>query len=198
MAITRQLLFSMSLEPDQISVGGFYSYAQARDGNGDGALFSCAYCPPLKSGAISLVQDQVFLGMHGADAMLQSFNNNKTLDGEEDLDAFAILNLLAPTGKDQEPLGLVRFVALEMANINTLEKGLVVQYCIDAESPHLSAPLWIATHYSSGNKCYFPRAVGRWIHLKVIDETLYVGRDVFGGFALEYYELGTRQAEASS
>lgn len=206
MAIVRQLLFSMSLDEDKVSVGGFYSYAQIVDGNADGASFSCAYSPSAKAENIAMIQPRVFLGTMGSDVMLQSFHEGKVLDGEDEVNAYAITNMISPalvnaqnTNAGSEPFEICRFINLEMGNINALAKGVVVQYSIEAESPHLVSPIWQDLHYDDGNnRAFFPRALGRWIHLKITDSTMLINTDVWGAFILGYYPLGTRDEGAKN
>jgi len=198
MAIVRQLIFSMSLEED-IPLAGFYSYDLVLDGNPDGASFSCAYCPSAKEGVIAMQPITVFLGTVGSTSMLETFVASRTMDGENNIDAYAVTNLMAPTLKKEEPFELVRFINIEMSNINALSKGVVVEYSIDAESPNLISPVWEGMHYSPGEtRAFFPRAVGRWVHLKITDGRDAVDEDIWGGFAIGYYPLGTRTGEAST
>lgn len=200
MAIARQLVFSMSIDEDKLNVGGFYSWNQIVDGNATGSVFSCAYCPAGKASNISMIQSRVFLGTMSSDSMLQTFHEGKTLDGEEEVNAYMITNMIAPSGKDpDEGFEMCRFINLEMTNINALSRGVVVEYSIDAEAPHQISPMWEATHYDTGNnRVFFPRAVGRWIHLKITDESGLANRDAWGAFMIGYYPLGTRDSEASS
>lgn len=204
MAIARQLIFSMSLNEDKLSVGGFYSWAQVVDGNSDGATFSCAYIPPAKATSIAMIQPRAFLGTMGADVMLQTFHEGKTQDGESDINAYAITNMISPalanaqnTNAGSEPLEICRWVNLEMANINALAKGIVVQYAVEAESPHLVSPVWQDMYYDTGNnRAFFPRCLARWIHLKITDTTMLINTDIWGAFVLGFYPLGTRDQGA--
>jgi len=200
MAIARQRVFSMSVDEDRVNVGGFYTWNQIVDGNSTGSVFSCAFCPSGKASNISMIQSRVFLGTMSSNVMLQTFHEGKTLDGEEEVDAYMISNMIAPSGKDpDEAFELCRFINLEMTNINALSKGVVVEYSIEAESPHLVSPMWEAMHYDTGNnRAFFPRAVGRWIHLKITDESGLANKDAWGAFTIGYYPLGTRDSEASS
>ena len=206
MAIARQFMFSMSLNEDKVSVGGFYSYAQVVDGNASGTAFSCAYIPPAKATKISMVQPRVFLGTVGSDVMLQTFHEGKTQDGDSDVSAYAITNMISPalsnaqnTNAGSEPLEICRWINLEMANINALGNGVVVQYAVEAESPHLVSPTWQDMYYDTGdNRAFFPRALARWIHLKIIDSTMLNNVDMWGAFTLGFYPLGTRTEGAKN
>lgn len=206
MAIARQLIFSMSLNEDKVSVGGFYSYAQIVDGNATGSVFSCAYTPPAKATNIAMIQPRAFLGTIGSDMMLQTFHEGKTQDGDSDINAYAITNMISPalanaqnTNAGSEPLEICRWINLEMANINALAKGIVVQYAVEAESPHLVSPTWQDMHYDTGNnRAFFPRCLARWIHLKITDATMLINTDVWGAFVLGFYPLGTRDQGAKN
>jgi len=198
MSVARQLIFSMSLDPE-LSVSGFYSFPQLADGNGSGSMFTCAYIPPQKSGTISMRPNVVFLGTQNTSLMLQALNENKTLDGDTEISANIISNAIIPTLEKEEPMEMVRFISLEMGNINALPNGVVIKYLVDKENPHINGYLWNDTYYESGsNRVFFPDAVGRWLHIKVIDETQVISRDMWTSFTLSYYRLGTRPQEGAS
>ena len=198
MSVTRQLIFSTSLE-DNLSVSGFYSFKDLIDGNSSGSYFSCAYIPAQKSGTISMRPNVVFLGTQGSTMMLQSLNESKIKDGDQTITATFISNMIVPNGKGDEPLEMNRFISLEMGNINSLPDGVVIEYLVDEANPHLTGPIWSATHYEAGtNRVFFPRAVGRWIHIRITDSTGITSSDVWSGFTLSYYPLGTRPEDAGS
>ena len=192
MAIARQIIFSTTLIQDQVSLSGFYSYDQLMDGNPDGHYFSCAYYPSAKDGVISMRPTGFFLGTHNAETMYHTFLESEITDEGSTIVGTVIPTMIAPESRD-EPLQMNRFISVEMGNINALSKGIVVQYSVDKESPHLLSPLWKDSYYVAGeNRAFFPDAVGRWLHLKILDNREEGVRDAWGGFLINYYPLGTR------
>jgi hypothetical protein len=197
MSLVRQIVFSISDEGGG-SVTGFYSWDSVMDNNADGKMFTCGYSPDKKSDVISVSQSSVFVGTKDAGLVIEAFKRGVAQDNGVNVDARAITNPIVLTDEQNEPYEVCRFLSLETLDINGLEGGVVLQYAIDAKAPQRISPAWINAHYSPGkSRAFFPQGIARWLHLQILDSTGVVDEEVFGPFAIEFYQIGSRDGEST-
>jgi hypothetical protein len=174
-----------------------YSWEAVEDGNSDGQMITCAFCPPpAKYGILGTRQECVFLGVSGCDFVVKSFDASKSQDNDNVITAMAITNRIDPTQALGSPPDAKRYVSLSFQNVNPLSKGLDVDYAKESEDPIEDVVTWDEFHWDTGSsRISFPRGLAQWIHLRIKDLTVYANRVVFGSFVVNFYNLFGREQE---
>lgn len=197
MPSARQLVLAVDVDSESGLILNTYSWAAIPDQNSDGKAITCAFVPPAKSYDINPMQETMFLGTINADLSIQTFRRDLSQDGDEDVTAVAITNRLDPTFLETGWSDTKRFTHIEFPSVNPISKGLTVEYCREAESPHIEGTTWEEFSIGSNErKGTFPSGLAKWIHLRITDDTNLTNQEVFGSFCLYYYNLFSRTGES--
>jgi len=188
-SLTRQIVFA--IDPEQ-GFAGTYSWVDVPDLNADEKGITAVHVPPTKTANINPMQETVFIGTMGVGKMFQSFRDDLSQDGEEDVNYEAITNRLDPSlvsdGRRTAHTGSKRLLQLEFPSLDSAEEGATIEYALDTLSPTEGAT-WLILLGGAGERRSFRSALCRWFHLRISGKNANPATLLLSAFKVIYYDL---------
>lgn len=181
----RNLLIGVN--PDTIETT-IYNFSQAPDSNNTGAILNCGYTPSVNKATNNVMQESTLLGTINAGYMLQAFSASYVNDGGETIEAEIEFNRFDPALDSSGLHVRKRFLKLIFGDVNPLKLGLQVYYAIT--ETEREAKVWKEVTQSGGDAGYIENGIGRWLYVKIVDNTQVSNLPCIGSITVEFQTLG--------
>lgn len=196
-SITRQLILGV----DPVSGNSFtLAFGDIPDGNMLDKGFLCGYCPPQKSGGVSIMQECVFLGTTaGTGQTFAAFRDDLALDGTTPIKGRVITHRIDPDARadvNQVKMSTTkRYLKLILGGKNPMQNGATIQWLKDVD-PFDPMAMWqnIAGD-TDDTVLLFETGIANFIHLKLEDSSPVVNEVVLPPLAIGYYPIGDRDSK---